>query len=563
MVRPAFLGFNIARSALFTAQQQLDLTGHNIANSGVEGYSRQRLHLQASPDIYGLGKAYPGSVGQGVQADQLQRLRDAFLDKEYRLKSQEQSYYQTRFNYASQMESSLGEMGSSGLGLTLDKFFNSWQEVSLRPDDLSLRQTVVAAGNDLSYSLRSFVADVTRLQLDTDRDLSQSVERVNKISESLAHLNQQISLRTNLGETPADLLDQRDRLLDELSGLIQIRTDLDSNGAVQVQSNGKALVVKNEWHALQLRTEPDQIRGQSAVGFPFTLNRGDLVINGVDILGSDAPLNIATAADAGLLVNQINLHTGQTGVVASLDAAGHLLMRSTSEASSFINIQETGVGLSLTGIASGDYTLTNSSSLMLPGGIYLNQPGGKIESLLNTKTQILPQTLDRVHQLSAALIRRVNTIHQNAYDLNGQNNRPFFTGTNPATIQVSGTLQADASLLALAADASFPPGDGSQARAVYQARFEVSVGGKSLETAYNALVTDMGTTIAQAQERAETLKTVKEGIDNQRQSIAGVNMDEELSNMLQFQRSFSAAARVMNTMDEMLNQIVNGLGAGR
>lgn len=561
MVRPAFLGFNIARSALFTQQQNLDLTGHNIANAGVEGYSRQRLHLQAAPDIYGLGAIYPGSVGQGVQADRLQRLRDEFLDKEYRLKTQEQSYYQTRLNYTERMETSLGELGESGLGLTIEKFFNSFQEASLRPDDRALRQTVVAAGNDLSYGLRSFFEDVYRLQEDADRDLTQSVDRANQISMQLAQLNEQISLRVNLGETPGDLMDQRDRLLDEIGSLLKIQIQTFENGTVQVQSDGKALVSQNVWHAIELRREPDLLRGQNPVGFPATLNRGDLVINGVDILGSDPPLNIAAAANAGLLVNQINLRTGQTGVVAALDPSGRLILTGTGNGSNLINLEVTGTGLTLTGLAGGDYTLTNSTSLQVGDSIYMNQPGGKIESLLDTKTRILPDTLNRVHQLAATLIRRVNTIHSQAFDLNGQSNRPFFTGTNPSNLAVSGTIQADPALLALAADASFPPGDGSQARAIYQLRFQATIGGESLEDYYRTLVTTMGNTIGQARERSETLDLVKASVDNQRQSVSGVNLDEELANMLQFQRSFSAAARVMTTMDEMLNQIVNGLGA--
>lgn len=561
MVRPAFLGFNIARSALFTQQQNLDLTGHNIANAGVEGYSRQRLHLQAAPDIYGLGAIYPGSVGQGVQADRLQRLRDEFLDREYRLKTQEQSYYQTRLNYTERMETSLGELGESALGLTIEKFFNSFQEASLRPDDRALRQTVVAAGNDLSYGLRSFFEDVYRLQEDADRDLTQSVDRANQISMQLAQLNEQISLRVNLGETPGDLMDQRDRLLDEIGSLLKIQIQTFENGTVQVQSDGKALVSQNVWHAIELRREPDLLRGQNPVGFPATLNRGDLVINGVDILGSDPPLNIAAAANAGLLVNQINLRTGQTGVVAALDPSGRLILTGTGNGSNLINLEVTGTGLTLTGIAGGDYTLTNSTSLQVGDSIYMNQPGGKIESLLDTKTRILPDTLNRVHQMAATLIRRVNTIHSQAFDLNGQSNRPFFTGTNPSNLAVSGTIQADPSLLALAADASFPPGDGSQARAIYQLRFQATIGGESLEDYYRTLVTTMGNTIGQARERSETLDLVKASVDNQRQSVSGVNLDEELANMLQFQRSFSAAARVMTTMDEMLNQIVNGLGA--
>ena len=158
-MRPAFLGLNIARSALFTQQQQLDITGHNIANASVEGYSRQRLDVSAAPDIYGLGQNYPGAVGEGVQAQQLERLRNQLLDKDYRRESAAQQNAMAQADYLGRLETILGELGDSSLSAELDNFFNAFQDASQRPEDLALRRVLVETGDRLASQIQNIDAD--------------------------------------------------------------------------------------------------------------------------------------------------------------------------------------------------------------------------------------------------------------------------------------------------------------------------------------------------------------------------------------------------------------------
>lgn len=560
-MRPSFMGINIARSALITSQQQLDVTSHNIANASVEGYSRQRLDVQAAPDAHDLGGyLYPGTVGQGIQATQLERLRNQFLDREFRLNQQEQSFYQTQAEYLERMEAFLGELGDTGLGEQLDRFFNAWQEVSLRPEDLTLRRNVVEVGKELAFRLQSFVDDVTRIQEDTSTDLRLTVDRMNAITTEVAQLNEKIALRHHLGETPADLLDQRDRLLNELSELSKIQVTHYDDQTVQVQIDGKAVVFKDISHDTHIDNEPDLLRGSQPIGFPNTLNAGDLIINGIDILGGDPPITVNNANDIGLLLNQINQRSPSTGVRATVDPAGHLQLSATTVGSGFIQLQATGVGLNLTSIPNGNYTLTDRTRLRTDQGSFINVNGGKAQALFETKTQAIPATLDRIHQLTAELVRQVNSVHSQAFDLQGQTGRNFFSGTNPRDIAVNTNLDADPRQVALAQSNQFPPGDGSQGLAISQLRFSAKVGGENLEDYYRTTVTDMGIRINRAQERNANLERIVQQIIQQRESVSGVNLDEELANMLQYQRSFSAAARLMNTLDEMMALVVNGLG---
>lgn len=553
-MRPAFLGLNIARSALFTQQQQLDITGHNIANASVEGYSRQRLDVSAAPDLYGLGGQYPGSIGEGVQAQQLERLRNQLLDKDYRREQAQQENFTAQADYLGRLESILGELGETGLSAEIDGFFNAFQAASQRPEDLALRRVLVEAGVRLGAQIQNIDADAQALQVSAQQELEQTVVRVNALTARISDLNTEIAKRTAYGDTPADLLDERDRALDELSKYAQFTVRTNALNKVEVQIDGKAVVDDERSHPIRLFAEPDILRGSTTTAFPVTLQGGDLVINGVDIFaGSSLTLN--SIADKGLLVDRINQMTASTNIRASLDPANQLVLQGTAPGTSYLRLEQSGQGLNATGLENNTYTLTQRTRLQLRTGTFIENPGGQLAGLSQVNNTEIPKTLAQLHEITNTLIERVNGVHEQAYNLQGLSGQPFFTGSHPGNMTVAQSLVAEPERVALAATANFPPGDGSQGLAIYNLRSQLN-----LDTRYQQMVSDLGVRIESFQEGAERQAKVVSQIENQRQSVAGVNLDEELANMLQFQRSFNAAARVLNTFDEMLNQIVNGLG---
>ncbi|MGV3524983.1 MAG: flagellar hook-associated protein FlgK [Candidatus Sericytochromatia bacterium] len=554
-MRPAFLGLNIARSALFTSQQQLDITSHNIANASVQGYTRQRLAVEAAPDIYGLGPQYPGAVGGGVWGQQLERLRDGLLDRDWRRRESELQAATTQRSYLERLEQNFGELGENGLQSRLESFFDAWQDLSQRPEDTALRKVVLATAQDLAERVRETDTEARELQQSAQDELRQVVARVNEITGALAELNGEILTRSGAGDTPADLLDQRDRLLDELAGYAAIQIEEDEYGKVQVRIDGKAVVTDDQSHEIRVLPENDVLRSNRPVGVPNTLNRGDLIINGVDIIGTGAPLTLASAADYGQLLDRINGLSNQTGISAQLDAAGKLELSGSADGTSYLSLQQTGVGLNVTGLEGGNYALTDRVRLQLRTGTYLNSLGGRLGALDETRNQVIPAQLEALQGIVAELSQRVNSLHSNAYDLSGQTGRPFFVGGNPADLAVADSLLADPSKLAIAGSPTFPPGDGSQALGIYNLRNDLQI-----DARYRELTTGLGTAVARSGNDEIRLGLVRDQIENQRQSVSGVSLDEELANMLQYQRSFNAAARVMNALDEMLSQVVNGLG---
>lgn len=553
-MRPAFLGLNIARSALLTQQQQLDVTGHNIANASVEGYSRQRLDVSAAPDIYGLGPGYPGAIGEGVQAQQLERLRNNLLDKDYRRENADGQNFTTQADYLGRLENILGELGDTGLSNELDTFFDAWQNASQRPEDLALRRVLVESGVRLADQIKNIDADTQDLQASAQQELEQTVNRVNALTARISNLNTEIAKRTGGGDTPADLLDERDRALDELSQYANFTVRQNALNKIEVQIDGKAVVDDERSHPIQLVSDPDILRGSTTTVFPVTLQGGDLVINGVDVFAG-TPLTLNSVADKSLLVDRINQQTASTNIRASLDPANQLVLQGTAPGTSYLSLQQSGRGLNSTGLESDTYTLTSRSVLQLRTGTFIENPGGQLAGLSQVRNGEIPQTLDKLQEITNTLINRVNAVHEQAYNLQGLSGQPFFTGSHPGTMGVAQSLVAAPERVAMAATAAFPPGDGSQGLAIYALRSQLGLG-----TQYQSMVTDLGVRIENLQDGASRQSKVVGQIENQRQSVSGVNLDEELANMLQFQRAFNAAARVMTTFDEMLNQIVNGLG---
>lgn len=575
-MNPAFLGLSIARSGLQTQQANLDIIGQNIANASVDGYTRRRLHLKAAPALNGMHNGYPGDIGTGVQADLIQRIRDELLDKEYRNNKDQMEFSETQADWMQRVEAFFGELGDFSIGKQMDQFFNAWQELSLRPDDLGLRRVTAEAANDIALSFRTFVTDVKEVQKDIDSELQVTVDRVNELSSLVASLNKQISDSVNLGNVPGDLMDQRDRHFDELSALIGGKVVTHKNGSADFLVNGKLMIGGEGFNSLRTNTRFDFVTATNTVNTAVpavapatvisTLNPGDLVINGVDIGAAPVTATPLTISSPGLLAAEINARSSSTGVGAEIDNTGRLKLFSQAEGTGFIDLKVSSNGATIAGMPSGTFTVTNDVEFELSANICANKAslhdvGGRIGALKDLKTNLIPAHLNKVNNLAVTIMERVNNIHESAYDLEDNPGRPFFTGSNAGDIEVAGSVLANPALIAIAADDTFPPGDGSRALDIAQLRFNAKIDGRDLDDYYNGIVSDLGVKINQLMNQAESRGLINEHLQNQRDSVSGVNLDEELTSMLEAQRAFSAAARLMTTMDEMLNLVINGLGA--
>jgi len=250
---------SIARTALLTQQRAIDTTGHNIANASTEGYTRQRLNLTAEVPL----QTGNGQVGRGVTADGIQRLRDGFLDQTYRRENGDLGRFSTLRDLLGQAEGIFGEPSDSGIGAGVDQLLSAFGDLANDPTSSSARSLVRQAGTNLA---RQFSQADTRMSAVTGEVRSRmegAVQDINSITAQIADLNVQVrSAGAGFRESP-DLKDKRDKLVDQLSGMVGVRVLQRNDGTVGIIAGDALLVDGGQATALEVR---DDGTGRLAVG---------------------------------------------------------------------------------------------------------------------------------------------------------------------------------------------------------------------------------------------------------------------------------------------------------
>ena len=437
-----FNGLNIALRGLTAQQRALDVTSHNIANVETPGYSRQEAVFAASPVLdLGAGALQNGQgaqLGQGVDVLTYRRLRDDFLDLQWRAQNMSGGQAEITAQRLSQVQSALGSGGSSDLGVMLDKFWSSWQTLAANPQSSSARANVVATAQTLAQGFQSLDATFAGLGAQATTEVGNLLSPqgpIQPIADELAKLNGQINQAVQAGVTHNDLLDRRDLLLDQLSRYGQVSVT------------------------------PDP----------------------------------------------------------TLDAAGN---------PAYPGMIQVSFGGATTPLVSQQTVTMLTTATLSP------TPGGQIGGLQDVAAKISGYRAT-LGGLAASLIGTVNGLSSTA----------VFSGTGATDIAVvatAGTISAGA--------ASGAAGDNSVALAIAALR------GGAVDTGYAGLVQTIGSDTATAATNQDTTTRVLDSLTEQRQSVAGVSMDEEMSNMIRFQRGYQAAARALTTMDEALDTLINRTG---
>jgi flagellar hook-associated protein 1 FlgK len=445
----SFYGLQTSLRGLLAQQRLLDTTGHNIANASTEGYSRQEAALVASPALEipagGISGGAGAHLGSGVDVQSFRRVRDQFIDLQYRGQNTNLGEWKARATSLSQAEGALSEPGENGINQQLIEFWNAWSDLAnANGNDVNAaKQAVVEKGAALSDAFHSVRAQIDLVKSQSYAEYSDLTRpaspgdaggEVAQIATQIAGLNDTIKRFMTSGDVPNDLLDRRDLLVDQLSEYGQISVDPQSDGTINV-------------------------------GF-----------------GASNPIVTGTTA-------------------------------------------------SWAGPPAGD--------AWSPGGrlgalLDVSKPGGTLDGYLTT--------LDTI---ASNLVSTVNGAYGGAF---------FDAGAGPtaATIDVSAALLANPQVLDPGSGA-----DGSRdlALAVSQLR-----DGASVDGAYRAFIAKVGSDSREATRQENNAEVLTDAVENRRQSVSGVSLDEEMSNLVRFQRSYQASSRAMSTLDEMLDVLINRTG---
>ena len=274
--------FGISVSALQAFQQAITVTGNNIANASTPGYNRQSVDLQSRTPQFTGG----GFVGSGVDVAAITR---AFNQAAFTQLSGSQSslgQLTAYKNYADQLDNVFGTNGG-GITAAVQGFFGAVSDVANDPTSAAARQALLGQSQTLTNSFQNVSSQLDAINGDINTRLSSDVAQINSYATSIAALNQQIvrSGSAALGQSPNDLLDQRDQLISKLSTLTTVTTNTDSNGAINVFiGSGQGLVLQGDVNALTtVSNEFDPSRQE--VAFASTGQSVSSILNGGEVGG--------------------------------------------------------------------------------------------------------------------------------------------------------------------------------------------------------------------------------------------------------------------------------------
>jgi flagellar hook-associated protein 1 FlgK len=241
----SFYGLQTSLRGLLAQQRSLDVTGHNVANASTKGYSRQEAVLAASDAlVVPAGAVQSGSgahIGSGVDVQAYKRVRDGFLDLQYRAQATRLGEEQSIAEGLGNAELSLAEPSDDGISKQLSDFWDAWSDLANAPENSAARQSVIEQGNSLSeaFGIVDQQLELVRAQAAQEYDaITAPGGRVDQISQEVGQLNDTIRRFVTAGDPPNDLMDRRDQLLDELSTLGQVSVEDLGDGSLRVTFGG-------------------------------------------------------------------------------------------------------------------------------------------------------------------------------------------------------------------------------------------------------------------------------------------------------------------------------------
>lgn len=412
-----------ARSGMSVSQASIQTTSHNINNLNTPGYSRQRVEQKARSAY-----SYPGynsqlgagQLGTGVEVTDIVRVRNAFYDFQFRNESHTYGQIGVKYDHYTTMETIFNEPSETGISSSLSNFFMGWQELSKNPNDLGAKDIVIQNSDYLAKNISNVYKKLNELSEHAKKKLNENIDDINGMLKQLKDLDKQIKLVEGSGKSPNDLLDERDRILDDLSFKMNINDE-------KVQDLLK-----------------------------------DKIANGEDITEED-------------LKNIPNISGEIQGSLEMLDKID-------------------GYKKDLEELAEGIKKSVNDTL-----GIELFESGK--DSILKVKDDILDK--------STGLNITAETA-QKMYKLKGE---------------------------------------------------KVSIGGEdiTINDFYNSIIQRLGNETQEVRRNEKNQSKIIKEIDNSRLNVSGVSLDEEMINLIQFQHAYNASAKVVSTIDSLLDVVVNGL----
>jgi flagellar hook-associated protein 1 len=566
----------IGQGALLSYQSALQVIGNNIANGGTDGYVRQTPLLTA---VQGVPLAEGLMSGGGVALTALQRNMDEAVESRLRAAIGDEQMSLSERQALVQVESLYNELGDQGLSTLINNFFAAFQAVQNTPADLPTRGIAISAGQALAGQLQQTRSDLLGMYDQLNKQIQTLTGKANDLASQIADLNREI-VRAESGNpgAAASLRDQRDGALKQLAAIIDIHTVETPQGAVNVYVGNQPLVELTESRGLTAAIETSTYG--STVDVRFTDTNEPLTINSGEIVGLTTARDVHLAGQiqqidtlASALIEQVNrLHSQGQGLDILTDLTGSYTLDDPAAA---LNSSAAGlpfepangtfkltVGQITKDPATGKDVVNNTTEYVIPVslmGLGADMSLNDLVSYINANVSDVTAsvTADGRLRLRASSGYGFAFSEDTSGGLAALGMNVFFTGHNAGDIGVESKLAANPGMLA--AGLSSADGDGTNAgRIAALAMVAVpGLGNLSIPQQWQATVAQLASSSAAAQHASEATHGVSQSLQAQRESVSGVNTDEEAVNLMRYQRSFQASARYISIVDQLVDEMLS------
>lgn len=553
-MRSTFAGLNTMVRGVSANQLSLDTVGHNITNASTTGYSRQSVNLVATKgqtvsSVYG-----DALVGTGVDATSITRARNVYADKQYWSETATQNYYETKQTNYDKVESIFNDSDNTGIQNTLKEFYSSWSSLSTSASTPSDRIAVVSKAQSFVSTVQTSAKQL-QSQISANYDeMSSDVTKINKLTDQITQLNQNIMTTEANGASANDLRDQRDNVVDELSKYTNLNVYEDSNGMYTVVSNGVSLVNGVNKLTLQLSD-------------PMANNTYGINDYNIEIKEAGTTFMPANGTLKGL---QDTIAEDKTYIDGLSDISATMMTTFNAQHQQGAGIDSAASsGLNFFGSNDMTYTWDAANNAVVATATTRSQTSSTVSGVT---TYTLTKTLDSSNTTALKGINIINamTVASEITAKDGENliaarttsgtaGTPTTLGTQTTTVTTftSGTMNGT--------------GDGTNAVNIsnlfnmdqsntVDTTTPRAIGEISINNYYSAMTSKLGSNSEDIDDKAKSQDDLITQITNWRSSTSGVDWNEELTNMIKFQQGYSACSRCLTTMDEMLDKLVNSTG---
>lgn len=554
-----FATLNTSKTGLFAQQQYINVTSHNIANAETKGYSRQNLILQTARPQTVIGGA--GQIGTGVSMIAIERTRNQFLDYQTRKGNSNLGDYNIRYDYLSEVEGILNEPTDKGISELISQFFEGWHELTKNQD--AGRKVTAERAKTLAEELNNTYRKLNSTKDDAITEIQSSVFEISNTLDRLNSINEEIMEVTVTGNSPNDLLDRRDLLLDELSEKFGIDTRNQTLNGIKCTPEGEASI-----NLIRNKAE-DQINKLAFVDEIKDNGNGTYNIKYYKNGDKTSENNSVEVQNIALTPKQYEQLKQGRVIVTKEDGT--------------IDIPTTE--------AEADALIFNPSS-------------GKVGGLQEIYKNV-DEYIDQINTLAKALAFSVNAIHTEgvpdsvkvSFFVNSDKGvSPLdYEGINAGNIAVNSEILENVMLINIGESSTSGSTDPTRALAMVKLRnfamnlssleagkkpdgtpyeyrdfvaehfdttgnipeYKKVSSGTKLEGYFRNTINRVGVQCQTAKQTVENQSKSLQGLLERRLSVSGVNLDEEAINLVQFQHAFQANSKVITTVDQLLDVVIN------